>query len=110
MPKYDRHIFICTHRRSETNLRGSCAAKGSEELCAVFKQELKNHKLEVRMRVNTSGCLDQCEQGPSVVIYPDQTFYTIKTKEDILEVVNDDLLQNKTVARLQMKEMKKDQP
>ncbi len=103
MPHFAQHIFICTNKRDPEHPRKSCAQKGSEEICAVFKQELKSRGLSKTMRANSSGCLDQCEQGPSVVIYPEQVWYKITSAEEVKEVVEQHLLKGTPVERLRMR-------
>lgn len=108
MPEFTHHIFICTNRRTDDHPRGSCAQKGSETICEKFKQELRKHQLPKNsVRANSSGCLDQCEQGPSVVIYPEQTWYTIQSSEQVTEIIEKHILQKHPVAHLQMIENNK---
>ncbi|HKM62457.1 MAG TPA: (2Fe-2S) ferredoxin domain-containing protein, partial [Acidisphaera sp.] len=62
--------------------RGSCAAKGSEALRDYMKARAKELALS-GVRINTAMCLDRCEHGPSVVIYPEGVWYTVATREDV---------------------------
>jgi (2Fe-2S) ferredoxin len=72
---YDLHIFVCTNKR-EASTRPSCGNMNSEALRAQLKtwlgQRVKNDPKAqaLRVRVNASGCLDYCEQGVAVAIYP----------------------------------------
>jgi (2Fe-2S) ferredoxin len=98
--RYEKHIFICTNRREPGSPRGSCAEKGSEELRARFKEALKERGLHRTIRANASGCLDACEFGPSVVVYPDAVWYGAVAPEDVDEIIESHLIRNVPVERL----------
>ncbi len=98
--RYERHIFICTNRRDEDDPKGSCAQKGSEEIRALFKKELHARGLKARVRANKAGCLDVCEHGPNVVIYPEGVWYSHVTKEDVAEIIERHIIAGQVVERL----------
>ncbi len=79
---YDCHVFVCTNERPEDHPRGSCSRRGSVELRNYMKARAKELSLD-RVRINSAGCLDRCELGPTVVIYPEGVWYRIETTEDI---------------------------
>ncbi len=79
---FDAHLFVCCNRRPDGHPRGSCAAKGSEKLRDYMKARAKELGLQ-NIRVNSAGCLDRCELGPCLVIYPEGVWYTIATTSDI---------------------------
>jgi (2Fe-2S) ferredoxin len=79
---YDPHIFCCTNKREEGK-RESCGRKGAEDLYAYLKARLKDLSLPQRARVNQSGCLNRCEEGPCLVIYPQGVWYRCRTKAEI---------------------------
>lgn len=79
---FDAHLFVCCNRRPDGHPRGSCAAKGSEKLRDYMKARGKELGLE-NIRVNSAGCLDRCELGPCLVIYPEGVWYKIETTADI---------------------------
>lgn len=83
---YDIHVFVCCNRRPDNHPRGSCAQAGSEKLRDYMKVRAKELGLP-RMRVNAAGCLDRCELGPCVVIYPEGIWYNIKTNSDVDRVL-----------------------
>lgn len=105
MPKipYQQHIFICTNRRDPNNPKGSCANRNSEEICNAFKKELAERGLRGEMRANSSGCLDQCEHGPTVVVYPEGVWYQVKTVDEVKEVVEEHLVNGRPVEKLRLK-------
>jgi (2Fe-2S) ferredoxin len=106
-PPYARHIFICTNRRPDNNPKGSCAAKGSEEVKLRFKQELDAHGLKHDVRANAAGCLDACERGISVVVYPEGVWYGGVQLNDVKEIVEQHLVGGRPVQRLLMQPIDK---
>ncbi len=98
-PFYRRHVFCCTNLRPGSDLRGCCAAKGSERLRDYMKA--RAHELGLRdVRINASGCLDRCALGPAMVIYPEGVWYNYSTREDLDEILNTHLVAGGRVARL----------
>jgi (2Fe-2S) ferredoxin len=83
---YQHHVFCCTNRRADGHERGSCAAKGSEQLRNYMKSKAKELGIP-STRINGAGCLDRCELGPVVVVYPEGIWYRCETKQDIDEVL-----------------------
>lgn len=100
MKRFDKHIFICENKRPDGHPRGCCQDKGSSEIKESFKEKLKHLGLSTTIRANTSGCLDACEFGPVVVIYPEQVWYGGVSIQDVDEIINSHLLNNKIVKRL----------
>jgi len=98
---YDRHVFCCTNLRPESDPRGCCAAKGSERLRDYMKARAKELGL-ARVRINTSGCLDRCALGPTMVIYPEGVWYGYKTREDLDEILQTHVIGGGRVARLML--------
>jgi len=78
---YRRHVFFCTNERPDGHPRGCCKAKGAEKLRNYMKARAKELGLE-RVRINSAGCLDRCELGPTVVIYPEGIWYRCESMED----------------------------
>lgn len=79
---FDVHLFVCCNRRPDGHPRGSCAASGSEQLRDYMKARAKELGLR-RVRVNTALCLDRCELGPCLVIYPEGVWYRIGSPADV---------------------------
>lgn len=75
MGKFQHHLFVCENERPEDHPRGCCASKGAAELREALKKECERRGLKGLVRVNKAGCLDQCHVGPTVVVYPAQTWY-----------------------------------
>ncbi len=100
MPYFEKHVFICNNERPEGHPRGDCTKKGGKEVRELFKDELAKRGLKGRMRANMAGCLDNCEMGCSVVVYPDNVWYGHVTTADVPEIVEKHLIGGKPVERL----------
>ena len=105
--RFQKHLFICNNKRTEDDPRGSCSARGSEDLLDYAKERIHALGLKGKIRVNKAGCLDACAHGPTMVIYPDDTWYSPKTKEDIEEIITGHIRNNCITDRLVIK-FKKD--
>ena len=104
MPKFEHHIFVCTNTREPGHPRGSCNASGSAELHQLFKTGVAVRGLKGRVRANKAGCLDQCEHGPNVVIYPEAVWYGHVTPTDVDEILDSHVLGGRPVERLMIAE------
>jgi (2Fe-2S) ferredoxin len=101
--RYRAHIFVCENRRPAESSKGSCAARGSEAVRSAFKKELERRGLTGEMRANAAGCLDACEHGPTVVIYPGGIWYGRVRPEDVPEIVEEHLVKGLPVERLRLR-------
>ena len=72
----------------------------SIEIHKAFKEQVAQAGLKGRIRVNNSGCLDQCGHGPNVVVYPEGVWYSHLTIEDVPEIVAEHLKGGRPVERL----------
>jgi (2Fe-2S) ferredoxin len=102
MAPFERHLFICGNRREPDHPRGCCAPNADDGLQKAFKKALAERGLNRRVRANKSGCLDQCEHGPTVVVYPDAVWYGFVTEADIAEIIDTHLVGGTPVARLRL--------
>jgi (2Fe-2S) ferredoxin len=96
---YDFHIFACVNRRPDGHSRGSCAAGGSEKLRDYMKARAKELGLP-RVRINGAACLDRCELGPCVVIYPEGVWYRVTSQQDIDRVLQAHLVEGGRASEL----------
>jgi (2Fe-2S) ferredoxin len=100
MPSFQRHVFVCINERPADHPKGCCKAKGGIEVRDRLKQELTARGISKVVRANNAGCLDQCEQGVSVVVYPEQVWYAHVTVDDIPELIDKHLVGGEVVERL----------
>lgn len=96
------HVFVCTHERPQGSVRGCCKEKESEALIDLFKKELARVGIHREVRAQKSGCLDICEYGPSVVIYPEGIWYGKVQPVDVREIVENHLRDGNPVERLRV--------
>lgn len=108
-PYYRAHVFCCTNERPEGHPRGSCKRKGSEKLRNYMKARAKELGLD-GVRINTSGCLDRCECGPTMVIYPEGIWYSYLTPGDVDEILDVHLRRGGRVERLLLHPQDKEPP
>ena len=100
-PYYRAHVFVCTNERPEGHPRGCCKKRGSERLRDYMKARAKELGLK-DVRINTAGCLDRCELGPTMVIYPEGVWYAPKTTADIDAILAAHLQQGGRVPHLML--------
>jgi (2Fe-2S) ferredoxin len=100
MPSLQRHVFVCINERAADNPKGCCKSKGGIDVRDRLKAELAERGLQKIIRANNAGCLDQCELGVTVVVYPEQVWYGHVTPEDIPEIVEKHLIGGEVVQRL----------
>lgn len=106
MGRYQKHIFICTNERPEDHPKGCCSRKGSEKLKSLFKDGLKTQGVLSIVRANSAGCLDACEHGPVVVIYPEAVWYGHVTEGDVTEIIQEHIIGGRAVDRLKISDPK----
>ena len=97
--RFKKHIFICTHQRTEPG-KNSCGEARGLNLVSLFKKIIKEKGLSIEIRAQRAGCLDACDFGPSVVVYPEGIYYKGVTPEDVEEIVEQHLIGGKPVERL----------
>jgi (2Fe-2S) ferredoxin len=102
MPSFQRHVFVCVNERAPDHPRGCCKARGGEEVRTRLKRELTARGLKDAVRANNAGCLDQCEHGVTVVVYPEQVWYGGVTAEDVAEIVDRHIVGGEYVTRLML--------
>jgi len=99
--KFKKHIFICTNERPAGG-KESCGEIRGMELVTLFKELINEHKLNVDVRAQKTGCLDVCAFGPAMVVYPEGVFYGKVTPNDVKEIVDSHIIGNRPVERLKL--------
>jgi (2Fe-2S) ferredoxin len=87
------HVFVCTGG-------GTCPHQGAGSVHAYLKQAVATTGLKGKVRVNNSGCLDQCGHGPNLVIYPQNIWYSHVTREEAEAILTEHILGGRPVERL----------
>ena len=100
MSSFTHHIFVCGNIREAGHKRGCCDPGGKQALREAFKKELKAAGFGMLARANHAGCLDQCEHGPTVVIYPMGIWYGRVTIADVPRIVAKTILGGEIVSDL----------
>jgi (2Fe-2S) ferredoxin len=102
MANFEYHLFVCTNERDKSASRPSCANEHSGKLRSALKDAVKAAGLKHRVRVNESGCLDQCEHAAVVVVYPEAVWYGFVHPRDAEQIVQQHLVGGKPVERLRL--------
>ncbi len=100
-PYFRKHVFCCVNERPEGNPRGCCKSKGAVSLRNYMKGKAKQMGLD-DVRINSSGCLDRCELGPTIVVYPDGIWYRAESKQDVEEILTQHIRDGSPVEHLML--------
>ena len=99
MEKPKKHVFICTSSRMPGQQKGFCHTKGAVDLVNAFMEAIEEEDLE-GIFVSNTGCFGLCEEGPIVVVYPDNVWYGKVSEDDVTEIVEEHLAAGRVVERL----------
>lgn len=99
---FQHHVFFCINERNDG--RACCTDRNAQALQEYAKKRLKILDMNGpgKIRINKAGCLDRCEEGPVLVVYPEGIWYTYIDEEDIDEIVDSHLIAGKPVERLKI--------
>ncbi|MDY0013390.1 MAG: NAD(P)H-dependent oxidoreductase subunit E [Rhodocyclaceae bacterium] len=102
MSYFKHHVFFCTNQRDPG--QPCCNSHGATEMQTYAKDRISELGLKGKgqIRINKAGCLERCDDGPVLVVYPDETWYTYIDKEDIDEIINEHLVHGRVVERLKI--------
>ncbi|SFP93510.1 (2Fe-2S) ferredoxin [Nitrosomonas cryotolerans] len=102
MNYYQYHVFFCVNQREAG--AACCHSYNAQEVRDYAKERIKSLKLNGKgqVRINNAGCLDRCSEGPVIVIYPEEIWYTYVDKDDIDEIIDEHLQNGKIVERLRI--------
>jgi (2Fe-2S) ferredoxin len=82
-PEFEKYVFVCVNERPPME-RVSCGgASCGKELAATLKKAVKEAGAADKIRVSKSMCLDVCEEGPNILVYPDNVWFKRVSLEDI---------------------------
>jgi (2Fe-2S) ferredoxin len=102
MSYYQYHVFFCCNQREPG--RACCNNHGAQEIRDYAKQRIKEMGLSGpgHVRVNQAGCMDRCEEGPLLVVYPEGVWYTYVDRTDVDEIIEEHLGKGRVVERLRI--------
>ena len=86
------HVLICGGT--------GCTSSGSKKIQEAFEQNIAAAGLGEEVKLVQTGCFGLCALGPVVIVYPDGTFYSRVTTDDVKEIVEEHLLKGRPVERL----------
>jgi (2Fe-2S) ferredoxin len=102
MGYFQRHVFFCLNQRDAPD--NCCANHQSAQMQAYAKERIKKlgQSGTGKVRINKAGCLDRCDEGPCMVVYPEGVWYTFVDKQDIDEIIESHLVGGQVVDRLRL--------
>ncbi len=102
MSHFKHHVFFCCNQRETGEI--CCNNHGASEIQTYAKDRIAKLKMKGpgKVRINKAGCLDRCDQGPVMVIYPEAVWYTYVDKEDVEEIIQEHLVHGRVVERLKI--------
>lgn len=98
-PKH--HFLICMNQRPAGHPRGSCGALGAQSVFEAFRTEVETRNL-LDVMVTGTSCMGPCDQGPTVVVYPEGVWYGKVSAADVPEILDAHRAQSGPVKRLQL--------
>lgn len=104
MAYYNKHVFFCCNQREPDAERPCCAKFGAQAARDYAKHRIKALGLagEGKVRINQAGCLDRCEEGPTMVVYPEGVWYTYIDHNDVDEIIDEHIIGGRPVERLKI--------
>jgi len=101
---YQHHLFVCTNQRAPGAPRQCCANAGAAEARDRAKQRIQQLKLAApgKVRVNMAGCMERCEEGPVMVVYPEGIWYRYASIADVDEIIDEHIVNGRIVERLRL--------
>jgi (2Fe-2S) ferredoxin len=103
MSYFDKHVFFCTNQRPDGE--ACCNDFGAQRMRDYVKDKVKVlgiSSAQNRIRINSAGCMDRCEEGPVLVVYPEGVWYTYVDESDLDEIIEEHLQHGRTVERLKI--------
>lgn len=98
---YNPHIFVCLEDKECRVGEGCCGEKGAGDLFGHMRAYAKS-KGVTGIRVNRASCLERCELGPVMVLYPEGVWYAFRTQADVEEIVDTHVIGGGRVERLML--------
>ncbi len=103
MSHYDKHVFFCTNQRQDGS---DCCNRYDAQMARDYvKNKVKQlgiANLNNTIRINSAGCMDRCDEGPVLVVYPEGIWYTYVDESDLDEIIESHLKNGRVVERLKI--------
>jgi len=99
-----KYVLVCTQERPADHPKGSCKQRGGMEVFTKLREEFEQRELGSVARPVGTTCLGSCENGAMVVVFPDNVWYAGVKAQDVAEIIESHVLQDKPVERLLFKE------
>ena len=103
MSFFDKHVFFCTNQRGDGG--DCCNNHGAQKARDYVKNKVKELGISNRhnnIRINSAGCMDRCDVGPVIVVYPEGVWYTYRDERDLDEIIAEHLQHGRIVERLKV--------
>ena len=102
MERFEKHIFVCLNEREAGHPKGCCKSKGGEDVFRAFRKQLADLGLKERFKVSKAGCLASCENGVTIVVYPEGIWYRGVVVENVEQIIDDHFLRNTPIEALRL--------
>jgi len=86
------HILVCGGT--------GCTSSNSPQIIKEFNAQLQKNGIADEVKVIQTGCFGLCALGPIVIVYPEGSFYSMVTIEDVQEIVEEHIIKGRIVDRL----------
>ena len=102
MSYFKHHVFFCCNQRGEDET--CCNNAGATTAQTYAKDRIGELRLKGagKVRINKAGCMDRCDTGPVLVVYPEGVWYSYVDNEDIEEIIQEHLVHGRVVERLRI--------
>jgi len=100
MAGFDKHVFVCLNEREPDDPMGCCLHRGSEKIFNVLRAGILKHGLKSKVRINRAGCMDHCDFGPTVVVYPEGVWYRLTSEEEANQFLSEHIVNGRVVEHL----------
>ena len=85
------HVLVCGGT--------GCTSSGSKQIISKLNEEIEKNNIAKDVKVVQTGCHGLCALGPIMIVYPEGTFYSMISAEDIPEIVSEHLANGRVVTR-----------
>ncbi len=93
--KKETYIFFCNNIRDKSMCRPFCGGENTEHLYEYCRKIVKDNKHLLNenhyVKVTKTGCLGKCEQGPNIVVFPENRWYKYSSEEEIDKILKENV-------------------